>query len=101
MFVIEVFLPLSDNDGHRFPESYFDMERSRLADRFGGLTVYSRAPATGLWAEGGGKTADDIVVFEVMADEIPKAWLAAYRRDLQLKFRQDVVLIRATEATII
>jgi len=45
--------------------------RKELTERFGGLTVYRRAPAEGVWKLTENHTSrDDIVIFEVMANEL-------------------------------
>ena len=49
MFVIQLLLPLTANDGGRFPQAHFAEVRTRLTTRFGGVTAYSRAPAEGTW----------------------------------------------------
>jgi hypothetical protein len=70
--------------------------RAELTERFGGLTAYTRAPAQGLWAEDGGPPArDDIVVHEVMAETLDRAWWAGYRRTLEQRFAQDELVVRA------
>ena len=48
-----------------------------------------------LWAEGGGTSRDEIVVFEVMVEELDRDWWRAYRRDLEARFRQDAIVVRA------
>ena len=35
------------------------------------------------------------MVFEVMAPELDKAWWRRYRQELEARFRQEVVVIRA------
>lgn len=101
MFVIEIFLPLTDNDGRPFPAHLYATERQALTERFGGLTIYSRAPAAGLWAQDDTVVKDDIVIFEVMAEQLDTAWWTQYRAHLQAAFRQDSVLIRARDTIVI
>jgi hypothetical protein len=70
--------------------------RQELTDRFGGLTTYARAPALGLWQETDGPPRrDDIVVYEVMTDVLDRSWWAEYRLDLQRRFEQEELVIRA------
>lgn len=98
MHLIQALLPLTDNDGRRFPRSAYVPVRTRLVDRFGGLTVYARAPAEGLWAEGEpaeAATRDEIVIFEVMAETLEEAWWADFRREMEAQFRQEKIVIRA------
>lgn len=95
MQLIEILLPLYDNQGQPFPEELFTRVRNELAERFGGLTVFSRAPAQGLWTNAGETRHDDIAVFEVMTREIDPAWWAAYRQGLEQTFRQQEIVVRA------
>ncbi|QIK79986.1 hypothetical protein G7077_06495 [Sphingomonas piscis] len=96
MHVIEIFLPLTRNDGSDQPRELFTRLRRELVDRFGGLTAFTRAPAEGLWEdEEGGVTADRIVIFEVVADIVDKDWWSDMRAQLEREFEQDEILIRA------
>src|SRR5947199_6213298 len=99
MYLIEIFLPLSDNDGKRFDAGIYAAIRDELTEKFGGLTAFSRSPAEGTDSEGGRKRHDDLVVFEVMTDEVDRAWWSGYRRQLESTFRQDRILIRRSEVT--
>ena len=96
MHLIQLLLPLYDNAGQPFPHALYDGVRQELVTRFGGLTTYSRAPAKGLWKEGSeGVQKDDIVVYEVMAEAVDRAWWSAYRRTLEREFAQDELVVRA------
>jgi hypothetical protein len=98
MHLVELLLPLYDNEGRRFVAVDFDRVRDELAEAFGGVTAFRRAPAEGVWKESGGElTQDRVVVFEVMADSLDRAWWSKYRAELERRFRQEVVVIRATE----
>jgi hypothetical protein len=98
MHVVEILLPLSDNEGKRFDRAFYAAVREELVERFGGLTAFTRSPAEGLWEEGGGTNRDEIVVFEVMADELDRDWWGSYRESLERRFRQDEIVVRAREA---
>ncbi|HYC43760.1 MAG TPA: hypothetical protein VEB70_12315 [Noviherbaspirillum sp.] len=96
MHLIQLFLPMYDNDGAAIPQAQFRQVRDELVERFGGLTAYSRAPASGFWQEPEGDTVkDDLVVYEVMADAIDDAWWGNYRQTLEQRFRQESIVIRA------
>ena len=96
LYRIELLLPLADNDGRRFGAEVFAEVRETLVERFGGLTAYSRSPAEGLWEEGGGgRSRDDIVIFEVMAPALDRDWWRGYRAELERRFRQDEIVVRA------
>lgn len=96
MHLVQILLPLDDNDGRRFPESEFADVRRTLMERFGGVTAYHRAPAEGLWKEADDTTArDDVVIYEVMADALDRPWWAAFREQLRERFRQEELVVRA------
>ena len=95
MHLVQMLLPVRDNNGEAFPKAMFDEVRADLAEHFGGVTAYMPAPASGLWDDGGDKVKDDIVIFEVMVDRIEREFWRLYRLELQEKFRQDVIVVRA------
>jgi hypothetical protein len=101
MHLIQILLPLYDNDGKPFGDEPFTKVRSELTDRFGGLTAFTRAPAQGLWKTEGKTTRDDIVVFEVMAKTVDASWWTHYRATLEAMFRQDTIIIRAQSVRIL
>lgn len=102
MYLVQILLPLYDNEGHAFdPEDYTQL-RSELADRFGGVTAHTRAPARGVWKDDAGETTrDDIVIFEVMTGELDRAWWSGFRRELERRFRQESVIVRALTSTLL
>ena len=97
MFLVEILLPLYDNEGRRFGSEEFDRVRDELAGRFGGVTAFRRSPAEGVWREGGDESRDRVVIFEVMAGELDRAWWREYRGELERRFRQEKMVVRATE----
>lgn len=98
MHLVQIFLPLADNDGTPISRGDFSRVREELTEEFGGLTVYSRAPAEGMWEDdGAGRARDDVIVFEVMAEMLDETWWSTYRASLEERFRQDEVLIRALD----
>jgi len=95
-FLIQALLPLYDNDGKPFDQREYGQVRSELTEHFGGVTVYLRAPAQGLWKDEAGEVArDDIVIFEVMASVLDRDWWNAYRARLERQFRQESLIVRA------
>jgi hypothetical protein len=95
--LIQLLLPLYDNDGAALPRTLFDKVREDLSGRFGGLTAFTRAPAEGHWRDAGETRRDDIVIFEVMAETLERAWWRAYRHELESSFRQEEIVIRMQE----
>src|SRR4051812_3412840 len=100
MHLIEIFLPLSDNDGKRFAAAAYAGVRKQLVDKFGGLTAFSRSPAEGIDTGHGRERYDELVVFEIMTDELDQTWWTAWRRQLEATFRQDRILIRRSDMTL-
>ena len=96
MHLVEIFLPLADNQGRAFPKEKYAEIRDALAKAFGGVTAFTRYPAEGAVREGGRTVHDDIVVFEVMTETLDHDWWANHRRSLEHEFDQDEILIRAT-----
>lgn len=97
MHLIRLLLPLHDNSGRAFPSNYLSQVRAELIERFGGVTAFVRAPAVGLWKENAEDiNRDEVVMFEVLSDDLDKEWWASYRKQLEKKFRQDEVLIWAS-----
>jgi hypothetical protein len=95
MKLIQILLPLSDNEGRRYGDKFFkDLQRT-LTDRFGGLTAYTRAPAEGLWSNAGTNQKDDIVVVEVMAENFDRTWWKALKSHLEEALQQEEIVIRA------
>jgi hypothetical protein len=95
MHLIQILLPIRDNEGVAFEKSQFDEVRSHLADRFGGVTIYMRAPASGIWKEDGEEVRDEIIIFEVMAEDLEREFWRLYRLQLQDAFRQEIIVVRA------
>lgn len=102
MYLVQILLPLYDNEGHAFEPADYVQLRSELAERFGGVTAYTRAPARGVWKDDAGATTrDDIVIFEVMSEELERDWWTAFRKELERRFRQDSVIVRALTSTLL
>jgi hypothetical protein len=97
MYLVQLLLPLYDNANVRFPRETFDHVRQELTDRFGGVTAFLRSPGEGFWriAENA-INRDDVVIFEVMAEQLDRPWWARYREDLERRFRQIELVIRAS-----
>lgn len=102
MYLVQILLPLYDNEGHAFDASAYVHLRTELADRFGGVTAYTRAPARGVWKDDAGETTrDDIVIFEVMTHDLDRDWWTAFRKDLEARFRQESLIVRALTSTLL
>lgn len=101
MHLVQLLLPLADNAGRRFDGTAYGRVRAELAERFGGITSFTRAPAEGVWKEGGHTSRDDLVVFEVMARELDRGWWEDYRAELERRFQQEAIVIRALKVEML
>lgn len=102
MHLIQILLPIHDNAQQSFSAEEYLRVRKELTGHFGGLTVYTRAPAEGMWKLNENHTSEeDIVIFEVMASHLDTAWWARYRHELEARFRQDVIMIRAQQTQLL
>ena len=102
MHLVQILLPLFDNAQQPFPREDYSQVRKELTEQFGGLTVYRRAPAEGVWKLNDNHTTrDDIAIFEVMAPELDEDWWRNYRHDLERRFRQDLIVIRAQQTRLL
>lgn len=95
MHLVQILLPIYAGDGQRIPQELFAAVRTELVDRFGGLTAYSRSPARGLWDDGKQVERDDLVVYEVMAEDLDRDWWARYGTALAERFGQQELVVRS------
>jgi hypothetical protein len=71
--------------------------RFELTDKFGGVTAFLRSPAEGLWVEQHGAVShDDVVIYEVMTQALDREWWSRYRAELEARFRQEELVVRAS-----
>jgi hypothetical protein len=96
VYLIQILLPLYDNEGEAFAQEAYDRVRDELIKKFGGVTAFRSSPAEGIWKEGGRVSRDAIIIFEVMADELEREWWTSYRADLEARFQQEKMIVRAT-----
>jgi hypothetical protein len=89
MHLVELFVPMNARSG--------DIEElmETLARRFGGATAHIRSPADGFW-HGKALEREPIGIIEVMTPELDRDWWRALRADLERRFDQEEILIRAT-----
>lgn len=96
MYLIQIFVPLYRNTGKKFPKKSYAQVRDTLLEKYGGLTVYSRMPVSGLWEKIPGHTIyDELLIFEVMAKNLSPRWWHRYRAALEKEFDQEHLVIRA------
>jgi hypothetical protein len=97
MHLVQILLPLAGNDGAPISEELLADIREELISRFGGLTAYARAPAQGVWAQGGVRQKDDIAVVEVMVETLDEDWWRGFRHRQEALLKQQSLVVRAFE----
>lgn len=101
-YLVQILLPVRDNAGVPFPADVLAGIRQSLADRFGGVTAFTRAPAEGLWSPDGNATSrDDIVVVEVMVEDFDEGWWRGFQKMLEHDLQQDLLVIRASQVLLL
>jgi hypothetical protein len=94
--LIQLLLPLRARDGAAVPAEVFAAVRVELTQRFGGVTAYSRSPATGLWKRTEAEVErDQVIMIEVVVDAFDRDWWSQYREQLEQRFGQEEVHARA------
>jgi hypothetical protein len=102
MYLFEIFLPLTLNDGTKQPVELFARVREELIERFGGVTAFIRSPAKGVWQlEENERTEDEIVIYEVMSESVDQLWWQTYKREIEQRFQQQELLIRTSRVDLI
>lgn len=98
MHLVQMLLPMYGSHGAAIPASSFIDVRNELTQRFGGVTAYTRAPAVGLWKpDDGSVERDEVVMVEVVVEALDRAWWNRYRHELEHRFHQKEILIRAID----
>ena len=102
MYLVEIFLPVNNNQGQAQPGELFVSVRQELVARFGGMTAFTRTPAQGVWeASERNKCQDDLIIYEVMAEQVERSWWQTYKQLLEQRFAQDQLVIRFSEVQLI
>ena len=100
--LVQVLLPLQRQDGSRVGADAFARVRNELTEAFGGVTAYTRSPATGLWKRDDEEIErDQVIMVEVVVDVFDREWWAAYRQQLERRFGQEEVHARALAMELI
>ena len=95
VFLIQMLLP-TRTKGQVVADTLLAETRAEIIDAFGGLTAYSRSPASGAWTSSTGDIElDTVVMIEILAETFDKDWWRPYADRLQKRFSQDCIHIRA------
>jgi hypothetical protein len=100
-YLVQILLPLKDNQGKAFPDSLFSGIQKVVTERYGGFTAYNRSPAQGVWACDGRRSRDEILVLEVMTGKLEVAWWKDFRRRLEKTMRQEEIVVRIQSIKVV
>ena len=102
MQLIQILLPLVEKQKQDSSNQLYEDIRKELTEKFGGITTYTRSPATGLWKEETDKTVkDNVILYEIMAPELDRNWWQTYKDKLETLFEQDEIIIRTWEIEVL
>jgi hypothetical protein len=94
--LVQILLPLRKRDSSDVPAALFAEVRGELTQRFGGVTAYSRSPATGLWKNTEAEVErEQVIMVEVVVDAFDPDWWTRYRDRLAKRFDQEEIHARA------
>lgn len=94
--LVQILLPLHLCDGSDVPAAFFAEVRDELTQRFGGVTAYTRSPATGLWKRPEAEVErDQVIMVEVVVETFDREWWITYRDRLARRFNQEEIHARA------
>jgi hypothetical protein len=102
--LVQILLPTHTGDGVAVAAEQFARVRVELTERFGGVTAYSRtSPATGLWKRDEDEVIerDRVIMVEVVVEAFDREWWVAYREQLETRFEQEEVHVRALPMELI
>jgi len=100
MVLVQLLLPVT-SESEQSHRSHVAKTRAELTAKFGGVTAYQRAPALGVWIDDdGGVERDDVIMVEVVADSFERDWWRAYRAELEARFAQTEIHIRAVSIEV-
>lgn len=94
--LVQILLPTQTRNRTPVAPEQFARVRLELTERFGGVTAYTRSPATGLWKreDDDAIERDQVIMVEVVVEVFDHEWWAAYREQLETRFGQQEVHAR-------
>jgi hypothetical protein len=95
MQLIELFLPVYNNENQKFPKELFKQTYDELINEFGGLTAYTRASVQGFWQNEDDKViVDELIIYEIIDDHFSSNYWYNYRVRLEKRFQQERLIVR-------
>ena len=95
MELIQIFIPTADQEGSSFPPQHFEDLKKELTDQFGGVTIYARSPAKGIWKpDPVSEETDNMVIYEILVQEMNTTYWAELKSRLEGTFQQEEIMMR-------
>jgi inorganic pyrophosphatase len=100
--LIQIYLPLYEKEEKPFPGLLYKQVKKELTDKFGGLTMYTRAPAKGFWkADEHHTSVDDLLIYEVLTTDVDEQFWSNYKKALEKQFKQEEIMIRCSSIRVL
>jgi hypothetical protein len=96
----EIYLPTSQNDGTPVDAREIDRAKETLSQAFGGYT-HLHHRNEGSWSMGGVTFHDEVTILRVLDDGSAKFDMAAFKKRLETKLKQQSVLIVQREVSVV
>ncbi|WP_276090387.1 inorganic diphosphatase [Pedobacter sp. JY14-1] len=92
--LVQLFVPLNDRQGQPFPQQFYSKLSEELKERFRGVTVYSRAPAKGIWKRDAQDTElDELLIYEVLINARETEFWIDLKERLEQQLKQEEILV--------
>jgi hypothetical protein len=101
MHLVQLLLPIVRTAEASTTKSYRAL-RAELIERFGGVTAYTRSPASGAWVEDGDHVVhDDVIIVEVMVEQLDRTWWRSLAARLESQLDQQSIVIRSSRIELL
>lgn len=102
MYLMQIFVPAAEPQSDGYPQQHYAGLKEELADLFGGVTIYARAPVKGVWKPGDNHAeTDNMIIYEVMLSHFDGAYWSALKSRLEADFRQQEILMRYFSISVV
>lgn len=93
MIIVELYIPLADNDGRTFGADHHAAFEQVLTARFGGAT---RLPgsASGIWSDSGRTYRDDLVIYAVAVRSLLDGAVREAAEVAKAHYAQEAIFVR-------
>ena len=97
---LEIFLPMSLNDGTPVDPAEIERLKDTILKAFGGYTHLDHR-FEGAWCVGGVTLHDDVTILRVLDDGTASFDMASFKRSIEAAFGQQAVLVIARDVRVL